>query len=307
MYFYVNFKTTVSSFYAAATIIKIKSTTNQLEERRNYMSLKHFSPLISNFVCHEKPIKLLILVTTHPSSFVRRERIRNSWGKKSTDFTLLRLFFVMGYTNNSTEMANVIAEENEYRDIVRGDFTEHFYNLSKKLQTGFEWSYKYCSAQYILKCDDDVFINLKPILRELDDKYVNATKLWLGRTKYNDPVERGGKYKILYEEYEKSFYPPYCSGGAFIFSFDVVRELLKAMEVTTYFKLDDVYLGFVIEVSNYTKPISSELFNNLGLVYETASSCTTQNNVGVYHPVKTYPCFAALHYTWLANEQLDQL
>ena len=51
------------------------------------------------------------------------------------------------------------AERMMHRDLIRGAQREHYYNLTLKTQMGLEWGSKYCDFQYLLKADDDVFVN----------------------------------------------------------------------------------------------------------------------------------------------------
>ena len=44
-----------------------------------------------------------------------------------------------------------------------------------------EWAYKYCDFQYLLKTDDDVFVNLPNLYKLLDSKDTQHTRLYLGR------------------------------------------------------------------------------------------------------------------------------
>ena len=57
-------------------------------------------------------------------------------------------------------MSQLEKESEMYQDIIMGDFYERFYMISLKTEMMFEWSWKYCDLEFLLKTDDDNYINL---------------------------------------------------------------------------------------------------------------------------------------------------
>ena len=248
----------------------------------------HVTHLESNFTCARKHLKLLILVTSHPGSFKRRQLIRDTWGKHlhqhpNYDF---RTYFVTGKTKDSEEMNSLKNESNIYKDLVIGDFYEHFFNLSLKVQAGFEWSYKHCSSDFILKTDDDLFINMNSLFQKLNKTGVKKKKLFIGQAWAQAWVARRGKYKVMIEEYKDPFYPEYCGGGAFIFSADVVKEIIPYM-LQNPFKIDDVYIG-MLALNAGVKVTYDPHFRLL------AENCTFDNDMIAHHPVENRNCMTYL-------------
>ena len=240
---------------------------------------RHVSKLISNFRCSESHIKVLIIVTSHVADPYRRETIRMTWGKKlsthvNNDF---RTFFVVGkLTVNNTKLMKTLKEESDlYKDVIFGDFEEIFYHLPFKVEAGFEWAYKYCSFDYYLKIDDDVFVNLSNLFQILYHKNSIKTKLFLGRKHVEPSVARSGKYGVTYEEYGRWVYPDFCSGGGFVFSRDVVRKIIPYFQKTP-FKLDDVYIGMLVKNAGFY-PTHDDSFK----FWET--DCTYRNHYTAHH------------------------
>ena len=69
----------------------------------------------------------------------------------------------------------------------------------------------------------------------------------MGNVKLNDTVVRDkigiyAKYSVGFEEYAGSTYQPYCSGGAYILSSDVVGKLLPYIKQHP-FSIGDVFVG----------------------------------------------------------------
>lgn len=127
---------------------------------------------------------------------------------------------------------------------MEGDFEENFYNLPYKLQVAFEWAYLYCNASYILKTDDDVFINIKNAFTFLSE--INIKDLYTGYVWPHATVQRLGKYKVTHEEFNGTHYPPFVSGSSMFLTPSVIKRLVLIFPKEKVFKLDDVYIGILI-------------------------------------------------------------
>ena len=216
----------------------------------NYSNLNksyHVSKLISKLYCHENALNLLIAVTSNISSFHRRNAIRLTWGNinnfnNTEDF---RVFFIVGKSHDNNTMNGLLKESNLFQDIILGDYYETFYNLPYKFETIFEWAYKYCDFQYLLKTDDDVFINIPNMLKLLNSDDTPKKNIYRGRAHFFVNVLREGKYAVTHKEYSKPNYPPFVGGGAVLFSPDVVQNVILHF-FKSPFKLDDVYVCMLV-------------------------------------------------------------
>lgn len=114
---------------------------------------------------------------------------------------------------------------------------------------GFEWASRYCNFSFLLKVDDDVFVNMSALLSNLTNPSMPKYKLYMGLLWQKLPVRRykGDKWEVTKEEYEPDFYPDYCPGFGFVLSFDVVRSFVNLYQVVKPFKIDDVYVGMLAE------------------------------------------------------------
>ena len=258
---------------------------------------KHYTSLQSSFNCSKNLITLLVLIKSQAKSIARRKLVRATWGRygdiKTTNH--FRRFFIIGSVINKELQAFVSKEEEVYGDIIRGDFADTFYNLSEKAEVGFEWSYKHCSFKYLLEADDDVFINIPLILQKISYQVFPKINVYLGNVKLNDTVVRDGtgiyaKYSVGFEEYAGSTYQPYCSGGAYILSSDVVGKLLPYIKQHP-FSIDDVYVGMLIYNAG-VKPTRYEGFNLQD--DDGKAECKYQSNLIALHPAKKHSCMMKL-------------
>ena len=270
-----------------------KPNFNFLDKTRHYTNLKSY------FDCSKDHITLLVLVKSHPKDYERRKLVRDTWGKlpSKTGNDDFRKYFLVGATSNNEHTQIVKDEGNNYTDIVYGEFEDVFYNLPKKAEMGFEWSYKHCSFDYLLETDDDVFINIPVILQKIKDHCFPKTNAYLGREKTNDPVVReerfGWKYLASLEDYTGTIYPPYCSGGAYIFSQDVIKKILPFIKQNPY-KLDDVYIGMLV----YNAAVKVTHFEGFNLV---PKNCSFTSNMIAHHVADKDNCMTKLFHIMIAE------
>ena len=69
----------------------------------------------------------------------------------------------------------------------------------------------------------------------------------MGRLQHNPIVQRGGKWRVSYEEYSGTRYPDFCSGAGFVMSYDVVESVVPLFDVIKPYRMDDVYIGMLAE------------------------------------------------------------
>ena len=194
---------------------------------------------------------------------------------------------------------NLEEEISIYKDIVTGELEDLFYNLPEKAEIGFEWSYKHCSFYYLLETEDDVFVNIPLILFKIENIHKGT---YIENDKINDPVVReakyGEKYIVSMEDYSGSVYPPYCSGGAYIFSQGVIRKIVPFIRQHPY-KLDDVYIGMLV----YNAGVNVKHYQGLHLV---AEKCEYDNAEIAHHPADDENCMFKLFYNMISsNAKID--
>ena len=139
------------------TALKREDTVNSSDQEVYSQNLR--TKLLTNATCPLDPLLFLILVSSNVGNFNRRQLIRKTWGTDHSIETKWKTVFLLGKNNNERVMENATVESGVYGDIVQGDYQEHFWNMSYKVAMGFEWAVKYCNFYYVLKADDDVFVN----------------------------------------------------------------------------------------------------------------------------------------------------
>ena len=138
-------------------------------------------------------------------------------------------------------------ESRESRDIVVGDFIDSYANLYKKMLPTIRWPLHQCRTKYILKTDDDCYVNIDICLSFLIDYDSKESKpLYTGREASSSPIERDPKSKhyLPNDIYPlRTMYPPYIAGGGYLFSGSLLKKLDKASEASPLFAIEDACFG----------------------------------------------------------------
>lgn len=133
-----------------------------------------------------------------------------------------------------------------YNDIVQEDFIDAYKNLTYKGVAALKWITHYClNSKYVLKADDDMFVNMFTLLRHLSSYYrfgTHRNDLILCLVWGRMIVMRSGKWAVSEKEFPGKYYPTYCSGSAFTLSTDVAMKLYYASYSVPFFWVDDFYI-----------------------------------------------------------------
>lgn len=208
------------------------------------INLDNFTFLLTNTICEENaPFDLLILVSSGPKNIDRRNTIRETWGQARQG---MKILFMLGFVPNQEQQDAFDDEDRKYHDLVQGNFIDDYKNLSYKFTMGFKYTVYFCpSAKYILKTDDDLFVNM-PFLME----YIKLLHPPEGKKNFlqcsimdgSPAIREPSKWHVPFNEYPHKAYPIYCSGFAVLFSYDVVFRLYREAQRGEFFWVDDVHM-----------------------------------------------------------------
>ncbi|XP_047480080.1 beta-1,3-galactosyltransferase 5-like [Penaeus chinensis] len=111
--------------------------------------------------CQDKKVDVLVIVPTSAANHEAREAVRKSWnGNFPANWPVM---FYLGATNNPQLQKKIAEEGRQYGDIAQDlSFFDSYNNLTLKTLSLVSWAQKFCrKANYVLKIDDDVFLNTK--------------------------------------------------------------------------------------------------------------------------------------------------
>lgn len=195
------------------------------------------------------------------------------------------IVFLLGLTNDPVTTARIQQEAIMYGDIVQGDFVDSYHNLTHKGVMGYRWITENCpQAKFIVKIDDDVFLNPFKLVNDFFPKldYKNGRQLACQvRPKNTSPIVRGkSKWKVAEEEFKGlKYYPiPYCNGYFVIITSDLIEPMLRAVRKNPFFWVDDVYLFGLLPatVGNVT---FINISKNLTLKFDLGNDCYAKNGL----------------------------
>ncbi|XP_059815418.1 beta-1,3-galactosyltransferase 5-like [Hypanus sabinus] len=209
--------------------------------------------------CDDSAPFLVLLVPSSPDEFEARSVIRQTWGSERR-FGGARAvtYFLLGHGRDRQD--SIRREAAEHRDIIQGDFSDTYYNLTLKVLLGLEWICCYCrSPSFVMKTDTDTFVNTDYLLELLSR--APRSNLLTGLIHRGAKPYRGTKNRwyISKEEYPGKTYPPYCAGSGYVLSTDLACRVWNISGTPPLFRLEDVYVGMrVAELKVEPVPIHTE-------------------------------------------------
>eukprot|EP00105_Crassostrea_gigas_P032726 XP_011455851.1 PREDICTED: beta-1,3-galactosyltransferase 1-like [Crassostrea gigas] len=201
------------------------------------------TPPIRHRSCSNGDVFLLIMVPSAVSNFEQRDAIRRTWGNVSTTKPSVLLKFVLGKSKDSVHQSLAKTENSIHNDILFEDILETYENLSQKSIALLRWASTNCErVRYLLKIDDDMFLNLPRLLNELKvhpkTNSISGCKV-IGASPFRFAFS---KWKISRSEYKNDYYPDYIAGTAYLISGDIISNLSWATRNVPYFIFEDVYI-----------------------------------------------------------------
>ncbi|XP_069491337.1 beta-1,3-galactosyltransferase 4 [Ambystoma mexicanum] len=198
-------------------------------------------------MCRPEAPFLVSFVVTAPSNVEARRTIRKTWASvgEVEGHRVLSLF-ALGMAPSPEVQAHIEEESNKHGDIVQGLFMDTYRNLTLKTIMIMRWAITFCPhARYILKVDDDVYVNLQGMVVHLQSLGEPSEDLYFGRIHWHvhpirDPSQKYYVPKVLYPG---PSFPSYCSGTAYVVSGDVAKKVYVASLEIPFFPMEDVFVG----------------------------------------------------------------
>ncbi|XP_045118962.1 UDP-GlcNAc:betaGal beta-1,3-N-acetylglucosaminyltransferase 7-like isoform X2 [Portunus trituberculatus] len=231
-----------------------------------------------------RELKVLVLITSAPDHQKHRLAVRQTWGHFGVRRDVV-LAFMVGRTLNGDTQANLDRENDLYGDIIQANFIDHYSNLTLKTISMFEWVKTYCSeSHFVLKTDDDMFINMPLLISFVDSKSTEQRVLYGRMAKGWKPVRnKKSKYYIDAGTYSRTRYPDFLTGPAYLFTSDVVEDIYHKTLDTTFFPLEDVLVTGIVGESLRLRRVGDSRFRNEKI--KLTDTCSLLKTVSI-HMVK---------------------
>ena len=144
----------------------------QYQTQRFYLNSsfkRDYEPFLIDIPAYRYPISVpkcldnqgaFIAVISAADNFEKRETIRQTW-LRLLNSSYTGFAFVVALTGDAAIQRGIDKESKEHGDIIQINFKDHYYNMTLKAIGLLNWVSINCpKISYLLKCDDDVYVNL---------------------------------------------------------------------------------------------------------------------------------------------------
>ncbi|XP_052773773.1 beta-1,3-galactosyltransferase 1-like [Mya arenaria] len=212
----------------------------------------------SNICQDSDPPLLVIMVPSVHTRIDLRTAIRETWGRAANPGVWprmgkliheVKLIFLFG--TSRTKLGNsIVKEESEmFGDVVQADFVDSYFNLTYKTVMGVRWVAEMCPhAKYILKADDDVFVNVRNLLDFLLKQKENTRGVIYGHKLVDSAVLREGRWAVSEQAYPLKQYPPYTCGNTYVISANMAANIYYTAGLLPYLNIEDVFVTGILRM-----------------------------------------------------------
>jgi len=120
---------------------------------------------------------LFIAILSAPINTEKRVTLRKTWLSHTRDSHYTRGLldvvgygFVVGQTRDESVQSKIDEESKNHGDILQVEMDDSYYNLTRKSVAILNWVNRNCPrADFVLKVDDDVYVNVRNLANVLDE------------------------------------------------------------------------------------------------------------------------------------------
>ena len=195
-------------------------------------------------------ILLVVLIVSEPENANVRDIIRSTWLNETKHRAQwMRYAFVVGNCKHPSEQLNIHREHQRHKDLVAGDFQNSCRNSTLKTLTALKWATTQCSsAKYIMKTEEDVYLNLPVVLNTiLDHEQVLETSVIGHCLKDARQTRFMERYRITIPDKTSQVNTSYCTGPGYIMTQQIAREIYTKSNKIPKIYPEDIYIGMCIQ------------------------------------------------------------
>lgn len=236
----------VDVHYVYATSLPVSHPSFSLQRVLEMSKIWKANPLPST------PVRLFIGILSATNHFAERMAVRKTWMQSAavkSSNVVVRFFVAL---NPRKEVNAVLKKEAAYfGDVVILPFMDHYELVVLKTIAICEYGVHNLTASYIMKCDDDTFVRVDTVLKEING-IPPKKSLYMGNLNLLHRPLRNGKWAVTYEEWPEEVYPPYANGPGYVISIDIAKFIIsqRANQSLRLFKMEDVSMGMWVEQFN---------------------------------------------------------
>ncbi|XP_070185165.1 beta-1,3-galactosyltransferase 1-like [Littorina saxatilis] len=202
---------------------------------------------------NETFLVVLVLSSYLDNGATERQAIRSTYGSVARGqrwptksiAAPVSLVFVLGRPPPGVQQLIVQQEVKKHGDLVVADFVDSYQNLTLKVLVGLDWARHHCpQASFILKTDDDTFVNL-PLLTTFLLQRGRNNSLY-GHPYFASEVARKGRWAVPQSAFPFPVYPVYMSGTGYVVSKDAAEKIVEASKNVPLIPIEDAYVTGIL-------------------------------------------------------------
>jgi hypothetical protein len=190
-----------------------------------------------------------VVIMTHPGNIGRRRTLRpilrdpNLHGGKKINYV-----FVAGSSTAGAENDLLNKESAEHGDIMQYSFIDIHHNAALLSTLTFNHIVERCSSlkengvDFILKVEDDSYINLEKLVKKLNTFSPDARFVG-GYCKISKPERNINDMAFVADDvYLLEYFPVFCSKHAYVVSYKAMADMIKIAPNLPAVHLEEVYI-----------------------------------------------------------------
>lgn len=284
---------------AKSSFRKLHNTNQDNMDTIFSFTVNNYTVCERNFYNQSERWDLVVMVISKVDNFLQRNAIRNTWASEQRKTNTLILFLV-GLSEDISINEQIRKEEELYNDVVQVKLVDNYKVLTLKSISMLQWLNDYCSnSKFYLKSDDDMYVNIQNVLRELTQWREERFFLCHVFEKAPPIRDQFSKWYISEDEFSDKFYPTYCSGTAYGFTSSILSDLYRSATHAKLFRMEDVFISGIAAEHINTRHIHSWGFS---FTKRKPNGCAFQN-VSTGHEVTVKQMY--LIYAQLKSKEID--
>ena len=196
--------------------------------------------------------KLLIAVLSRPESTQVRDNIRSTWKTLTNESCVI---FVLGEPPNQAE---IFQEASKNQDILQADMIDHYNNITLKsvfiLKFFLNESNFAEKPAYVMKTDDDNYVNVPQLLNLLEVKHLqNSTLFMLGYCHgttdhpFRPITDLKSKWFVPPYMFNGPVWPVFIAGPGYVTTRTAASCLYARALELPFFHLEDIFMSFAAD------------------------------------------------------------
>eukprot|EP01137_Pigoraptor_chileana_P001794 Opistho-2@39853 len=133
-------------------------------------------------------------------------------------------------------------EQNIHNDLLMLDHVDTYRTIPSKMILFHKWIAENFQTEFVLKIDDDCFLDIDGVLRGIDAHGLRGRpRVWWSRFRNDWLVERWGKWRE--PDYAAPVYPSFACGGGNLMSYDLSAWVARNADSLKTYQGEDTSMG----------------------------------------------------------------